>query len=226
MIDEDGPEDNQLGPPQSFNGNLPSPLEDVFEKSIEGLYGPGADKMKNAAHRCSWIRMRIGTPPGGDQNPSVPLALPVELRVIVGGVPQDEPDLTGQLGNEGGSYEVIGRVGGGKPCGQRNPDACRRTGNVELPSVPPTMIAGLGPVGFGVDSGVWNDPLLAVLLMPHPSLGSKRSRVHGQAARVEPGADEVHKVASKRTDQEMASSPAGPLGAAPRSFERETVPPA
>jgi hypothetical protein len=83
-------------------------------------------------------------------------------RIPVAGVAEDEPDGPRQGVDQPWRGLVVGGVGRGQVCRQRDPDGGDGGGQVELPAVDsaemqgprctaPAVPARLGPVGLGVD---------------------------------------------------------------------------
>ncbi len=64
LIEQDGAQDDKLGAQQAFDGNLATPLKDIFEQGIEGFNGFGTQAMKKLpdlgarilAGRSRWLR--------------------------------------------------------------------------------------------------------------------------------------------------------------------------
>src|SRR5512142_3538368 len=107
-----------------------------------------------------------------------------------------------QFAQQLGGDQVIGRIGRGELGRQRNPPSSDGHSQVQLPAIPPTLIARLAPGRFGVDAGMRNHPLIAVLLMPHAAVGPQRRAVQRcTMALVGPRVQDLYQVPTQAANQ-------------------------
>jgi hypothetical protein len=83
-------------------------------------------------------------------------------------VTQRIADFGGQLLDQARRQFVISDVGHRQFGGQRDPDTPDRNRQMELPPVPPAVIAALRPPGFGVNRRMWNLPFSRCFLCHSP----------------------------------------------------------
>jgi hypothetical protein len=76
LIEQHGPQYNQLGALQTFDRDLTSPLKDVLEQAIKGLNGLMTQPVDYLAYRCPGVSAWVRTTSRGDQQAIVVLTLP------------------------------------------------------------------------------------------------------------------------------------------------------
>ena len=84
-----------------------------------------------------------------------------------------------------GGPRVVPSVRHGQVCGQWEPAAPNRHGQVQRPARPPAMPARLAPAGCRLDRRMRNNPLLAMGVVPHATAGGQRRTVDGDRAPVD-----------------------------------------
>jgi hypothetical protein len=67
LIEQHGPEGQELAATQALDGHLPTPRKEVLEQAIEGFDRLGAQLVKDAADFNPTIGMGIRPPAGGHQ---------------------------------------------------------------------------------------------------------------------------------------------------------------
>src|SRR5438093_8621312 len=129
--------------------------------------------MKDPSDVDSPIPMGIRTTARGDQFAVVQRTFLAQLGGVVMCVPEDIPDFQRQLFQQLGSDHVVGVTGDGKLSRQRNPEAADDDRQMQLPSIPPAVIPGLTPSGFGVNRSMWDFPGQPMFLVPDTPVGAQ-----------------------------------------------------
>src|SRR5215510_5513270 len=180
--------------------------------------------MKEPSDVDSPIPMGIRATTCGDQFPMVQRTVITQLGGIVMGVTEDVPHLQRQLLQQLGGDHIVSLTGDGKLRGQGEPDAPDRDGQMELPAVPPAMIPGLAPGGFGVNRGMWDFPCEPMLLVPDAPVSAQGRTVDSCRVALRcPGLKQLDQLASQTPDQGgqpgrqllKASFPGAPRGKTP-----------
>src|SRR5215212_9742095 len=133
--------------------------------------------MKKLADRTSGIVLGWLAFMGSHKETVVLFTGEAHLGFVVVGIAQNKLNLRRELANEGRRLVLIGDVGRGELCRQWNPQGGGGTDEMEFPPVPPAMIAGFRPVGFGVNRRMWHDTGRAVFLVPDAALGAQGGAV-------------------------------------------------
>src|SRR5258708_20487747 len=157
LIEQHGPQRQELAAAQALDRHLAAPLKDVLEQAIERFDRLGAQLMKYPSDFDSAIGMGIGSPAGRYQFAVVLGTLKAEVRSIVMLVAQDITDLGGQLGEQPGCHVTVGDIGEGKLGSQGNPETTDRHRQMQLPAIPPAMPAPLAPVRLGSNGRLARD---------------------------------------------------------------------
>src|SRR5215469_7430108 len=77
---------------------------------------------------------------------------------------------------------------------------------MQLPAVPPAMIPGLAPGGFGVNRGMRDFPGQPMFLVPDAAVGAQGRTVDGGRVSLgDPGLQERDQMASETADQRRQS---------------------
>ena len=82
------------------------------------------------------------------------------------------PHLPWQLLQQLGGEHLVGITGDGARRGSGEPDATDGDGPMQLPAVPPAVIPGLAPRGFGVNRGMGDFPGQSMFLVPDAAVGA------------------------------------------------------
>src|SRR5262250_664422 len=135
--------------------------------------------MKNAADFDAPIPVGILAPTCGDQFAIVPRTLLAQLGGVVMRIPKDISDCQRQLLQQLGSHQIVGVTGDSKLRSQGEPDAPDTDRQMQLPAVPPAVIPGLAPGGFGVNRGMWDYSGQPVFLVPDAAVGTQGGTVDG-----------------------------------------------
>jgi hypothetical protein len=91
-------------------------------------------------------------------------------------VPENIPDLQRQLLQQLGGNHFVGVTGDGKLRGQGKLDA-PDDGQMQLPAIPPAVIPGLTPRGFGVDRGLRDFSGQSMFFVPAAAVGPQGGTV-------------------------------------------------
>ena len=135
--------------------------------------------MKDPADFDAPIPMGIRATTRGDQFPVVQRTFRAQLGGVVMRVPEDIPDRHRQLLQQLWGNQIVGVTGDGELCGQGNPDAPDHDRQMQLPAVPPAVIPGLAPGGFGVNRGMRDFPRQPMFLVPDAAVGAQGRTVDG-----------------------------------------------
>ena len=135
LVQEDGAEGEALGPDKPARRDGALDAEDALELAVEVLDRVRAELVEDAADLDAVVGVRIAAPAGGDQEAAGGGAVVAAGRVVVVGVPENEPGRGRELVEQARGRLVVGGVGRGQFGGERDPD--RRDGGreVELPAV-------------------------------------------------------------------------------------------
>src|SRR6266852_82402 len=171
------------------------PIKDALEMLIKIFHGNGTQLMKDAPCFDSIVGVRIASIARGHQQPVGLLTVLMEFGRVVMAISQDKTDFGGNFSQQSGSRFTIGDISWGQQSSDGKPDPCHDGDDVQFPAVDPAVPTRFGPVGFGINRGVGNLALLAMLLMPHASSGSQDGTVDGHRTSTgEPGLDQVEQM--------------------------------
>jgi hypothetical protein len=138
----------------------------------------------------SVIRVRVGSVVRDDQEAVVSFADCPDVRCVVVPIAKHEACGIWEPSQEGECEVIVRSVGRGELGGQRDPDAGDDTDEVQLPAVDPSMPATLGPIGFGIDAGMWDQASRTVLDVPGATTCVEHRRVdRHRTAAVGPGCE-------------------------------------
>src|SRR5438270_2100893 len=119
----------------------------------------------------------------------------MKLRGVVMAITQDEPNFCRNFPQQLGGGITVRYIGrrqhrrNGKPDGSDNAD------HMQFPAIHPAMPARFGPMGLGINRGVWDLSLFAMFLMPDAAARSQDGTVDGNGSPTgDPGLDEVDQV--------------------------------
>src|SRR5215468_2251919 len=162
--------------------------------------------MKEPSDFDSPIPMGIRATTRGNQFTVVQGALLAQLWCVVVCIPEDVTHRHGQLLQQLGGNDIVGVTGDGAFSGQGEPDAANRDRQRQLPAVPPAMIPGLAPGGFGVNRGMRDFPGQPMFLVPDAAVGAQGRTVDGGRVSLGgPGLQERDQMASETADQRWQS---------------------
>ena len=117
------------------------------------------------------------------------------------GIAHDETDLRREFPPPGGGDCGTSFMGGGEVSRAGNPHRGYRRDQEPLPAVDPTMPAGRGPMGFGIDGRMRDKAVLPILLVPHSIVGPQRGTIDGRSPTpCGPGRKEGDQVTSHTTN--------------------------
>src|SRR5215471_17584818 len=135
--------------------------------------------MKNPADFDSPIPVRIRATTRGDQFAVVQGTFLAQLGGVVMRVPENIPDFQRQLLQQLWGDHVVGVTGDGELSSQRYPEAADDDRQMQFPAVPPAVIPGLAPGGFGVNRRMRDFPGQPMFLMPDAPIGAQGGTVDG-----------------------------------------------
>src|SRR5262245_53178662 len=117
-------------------------------------------------------------------------------------VTEDIPHRHRQLLQQLGSYDIVGVTGHGELRSQGEPDAADDDRQMQLPAVPPAMIPGLAPGGFGVNRGMRHYSCQPMLLVPDTPVGAQWCTVDSRRVSLcSPGLKQLDQMAAQTPDQ-------------------------
>ncbi len=137
LVEQDLAQDDQLSAAQPLNGDLPAPLKDPFEQTVERPNGLAAELVKDAAHLDTGVVIGITTRVRGDEDAVARFAGSLQSRITVVTVAQQKTDFGGEFAQQQrGDVAIIG-VGAGQFGCQRNPHRIDRSRQMQLPAHQP-----------------------------------------------------------------------------------------
>ena len=95
LVQENSPQNDQLGTPFAFDRDLSSPFKDIFEQAVERLDRLMAEAMKDASDFDTGIGVWIGSAPRSDQETIREMAMIADFGCIVVIVTQHEARFQG-----------------------------------------------------------------------------------------------------------------------------------
>src|SRR5438067_13234152 len=129
--------------------------------------------MKNPADFDTPVPMGIGATTRRDQFAVMQRTFRAQLGSVILRVPEDIPHRNRQLLQKFWSDHIIGVTGDGELRGQRDPDTTDHDCQMQLPAVPPAVIPGLTPSGFGVNRSMRDRTCQPMLLVPEAAGGTQ-----------------------------------------------------
>src|SRR5215831_16825205 len=127
--------------------------------------------MKNPADCDTPIPMGIWATTRSDQFAVVQRTCRAQLGSVIMRVPEDIPHCHWQLLQQFWGDHIIGVTGDGELRGQREPNTTDHDGQMQLPAVPPAVIPGLTPGGFGVNRSMRDLTCQPMFLVPDAAVG-------------------------------------------------------
>lgn len=154
MVDENGAEGKTTRVDETLGRDPAVDVKDTFELLVKVFDGMGTELVKDSAHGCAWVAVRIGTFAGGNDGLVGGSTGNMQGRIVVVLVVQEITSFGGQFREQTQGMFIIGDIGGREVSRQRDPDGSYGGDQVQFPPVDPSVPARLGPVGFRVDGGV------------------------------------------------------------------------
>src|SRR5215208_5137839 len=144
---------------------------------VEVLVGQATQLVEDSPDLYSGIGVRVGPSFGGDQKPLCPLAFVAYVPGLVMGISQNEAYLLRQLLDQRRSHLVVRHISRGETRREWDPHPGYGDGQVQLPSINPPVLAGVGPASLGVYGAVGYYPGFLVFLMPYSAFGLQSGAV-------------------------------------------------
>src|SRR5215510_14411443 len=158
--------------------------------------------MKDPSDVDSPIPMRIRATARGDQFTVVQRTFRAPFGGVVMRVTKDIPYRHRQLLQQLWGNDIVGVTGNGELRSPGDPDAADDDRQRQLPAVPPAMIPGLAPGGFGVNRGMRHFPGQPMFLVPDTPVGAQGRTVDSRRVSLGgPGLKQLDQMAAQTPDQ-------------------------
>jgi hypothetical protein len=149
------------------------PIKDAFEIFMKIFHRDGTQFMKEASDLDPRVGVGIPTILGRHEEPICLVTVLVQSRGVVMTIPKHEADFGGHFAQQSRGRLTVSDIGGSQQSSDREPDRGNDGDHMQFPSIDPAVPARFGPVGFGINRGMGDFPLLAMLLMPEASTGAQ-----------------------------------------------------
>ena len=152
----------------------------------------------------------------GDQCAGMPRTFLAPLGGVVRRVTKDIPDCRRPLLQPLGSAHVVGGTGEGARSSPRQPEVAAADRQRQFPAVPPAVLPGRAPGGFGIERSMRDCAGPPMFLVPATPVGApgRTGAMRPAAAGPEGGPD---------TQSARAAAPAGVQSVVPRYAAEETA---
>src|SRR5215203_4537086 len=131
--------------------------------------------MKELTDRRTGIGVRISATGGGNEKAAFLFTGSAHLRLVIESVAKNVAHFSGQILEQVRGDDVVGDIGCSQTRGQGNPKGSGAADEMQLPAIPPAMIARLAPVCLGINRRVRHDASFTVFLVPDAALSTQGS---------------------------------------------------
>src|SRR5215207_11434871 len=107
--------------------------------------------MKKLTNRRTRIGVRIRATSGGNEKAAFLLTGSAHFGLVIERVAEDVAHFSGQILEQVRGDDVVGDIGCSQARCQGNPKSSGGADEMQLPAIPPAMIARLAPVCLGVN---------------------------------------------------------------------------